>query len=81
MSNLLDDPQGSFLVVVNGEGQHALWPESLPGPAGWAAVHGPADRAACIEYVTAHWTDMRPLSLVAHMEGTHLSGQEPADDL
>ncbi|MET9686101.1 MbtH family protein [Streptomyces coeruleorubidus] len=67
MVNPLDDPQGRLVVVVNDDGQHALWPEFSAVPAGWAAVHGPTDRSSCIDYVNAHWTDMRPLSLVAHM--------------
>jgi MbtH protein len=31
-------------------------------------VYGEADRSSCLDYVTEHWTDMRPLSLVAAME-------------
>lgn len=65
--NPLDDPESLCVVVVNGEGQHALWWESSAVPAGWTVVHGPADRSSCIGYVDAHWTDMRPLSLVAAM--------------
>ncbi|AVH97002.1 MULTISPECIES: MbtH family protein [Streptomyces] len=56
--------QDRCVVVVNGEGQYALWPEFAPPPAGWTPVHGPADRASCVAHVDAHWTDMRPLSLV-----------------
>jgi len=70
MSNPFDDGDGSFLVLVNGEGQHSLWPEPVPVPAGWEVVFGPADRAGCLDYVTEHWVDMRPRSLVALMEGT-----------
>ncbi|MEU2426356.1 MbtH family protein [Streptomyces sp. NPDC007851] len=67
MSNPFDDPDGRFLVLVNDEGQHSLWPEFAAVPAGWNAVFGASDRAACIDYINANWTDMRPLSLVAHM--------------
>ena len=70
MSNPFDDPNGRFLVVVNDEGQHSLWPELVTVPAGWTTVHGAADRASCLEFVTANWTDMRPRSLVAHLAGT-----------
>ena len=70
MSNPFDDADGSFLVLVNDEGQHSLWPEFVEVPAGWNAVFGPDKRQACLEHVEAHWTDMRPLSLVAAMEKT-----------
>ncbi|MGW1774938.1 MbtH family protein [Streptomyces sp. NPDC002104] len=66
MSNPLNEPHDRFFVVVNLEGQYALWPECAQVPAGWTVTHGAADRAACIDFVTAEWTDMRPLSLVAH---------------
>ncbi|MDI1463738.1 MbtH family protein [Catellatospora sp. KI3] len=68
MPNPFDDPNGRFFVVVNAEGQHSLWPESAVLPAGWTVVHGAADRASCVDYVNANWTDMRPLSLIAHLE-------------
>ncbi|MDT0308389.1 MbtH family protein [Streptomyces sp. DSM 44917] len=64
MSNPFDDAEGVFTVLVNDEGQHSLWPEFAEVPPGWTVVHGPAGRAACLEYVEAHWTDMRPRSLV-----------------
>lgn len=76
MSNPLDDPQGRFFVVVNDEGQHSLWPEFTDVPAGWTVVHGAADRTSCLDYVETNWTDMRPLSLVAHLDRT-AAGQEP----
>ncbi|MEW2430165.1 MbtH family NRPS accessory protein [Micromonospora sp. NPDC047644] len=66
--NILDNPDGRFFVVVNDEGQHSLWPESLSLPAGWTVAHGPADRASCLDHVTTAWTDMRPRSLVTHLE-------------
>ncbi|MFD4636177.1 MbtH family protein [Lentzea sp. NPDC058436] len=69
MTNPFDNPDGSFFVVVNDEGQHSLWPEFADVPAGWTVVHGAADRASCLEYVTANWTDMRPRSLVAYLAG------------
>lgn len=67
MSNPFDDPDGSFLVLVNDEGQHSLWPEFAAVPDGWSAVFGAADRASCIDYVNDTWQDMRPRSLVTQM--------------
>jgi MbtH protein len=60
--NPFDDPDGTFLVLVNDEEQHSLWPGSLPVPAGWTAVHGADTRQACLDYVEKNWTDLRPRS-------------------
>ncbi|GAA3897588.1 hypothetical protein GCM10022244_04870 [Streptomyces gulbargensis] len=62
-TNPFDDPDASFTVLSNAEGQHSLWPVSVPAPAGWSAVHGPSGREACLAYVEEHWTDLRPSSL------------------
>ncbi len=64
MSNPFEDDAAFYLVLVNAEGQHSLWPAHLGAPAGWDAAYGPAFRAECLAYVTAHWTDLRPTSLV-----------------
>ncbi|MFH8341915.1 MbtH family protein [Streptomyces sp. AM6-12] len=64
MSNPFENPDGTFLVLVNDEGQHSLWPSFAEVPAGWTVVFGQSDRQTCLAYVEEHWTDMRPLSLV-----------------
>lgn len=64
MTNPFDDEDGRFFVLVNDENQHSLWPTFMEVPAGWRVVHGEADRASCLDYVEANWTDMRPRSLV-----------------
>jgi uncharacterized protein YbdZ (MbtH family) len=53
----------SFLVLVNDEEQHSLWPTFSDVPAGWRVVYGEADRAACLDYIEQNWTDIRPRSL------------------
>ncbi|RKS73712.1 MbtH protein [Actinomadura pelletieri DSM 43383] len=63
MTNPFDDPDGTFLVLVNDEGQHSLWPEFADVPAGWTTVFGPAARADCLTHITENWTDLRPRSL------------------
>jgi MbtH protein len=63
MKNLLDDPDGTFLVLTNAEGHHSLWPERIAVPAGWTIVHAADTRQNCLDYVRENWTDMRPLSL------------------
>ncbi|SCL28377.1 MbtH protein [Micromonospora nigra] len=62
--NPFDDPGGRFLVLVNDEGQHSLWPAFAEVPAGWRVAQGETDRDAALEYVTNNWTDMRPASLI-----------------
>ena len=61
--NPFDDDSGSFLVLVNDEEQHSLWPAFADVPAGWRVVHGEAGRAACLDYIEQNWTDIRPKSL------------------
>ncbi|HEY5834901.1 MbtH family protein [Streptomyces sp.] len=63
MVNPFDDPQAGFSVLVNAEGQHSLWPDFVPVPAGWEVIHGPAARQECVEFVERSWTDMRPRTL------------------
>ena len=70
MTNPFDDNDGVFLVLVNDEGQHSLWPQFAATPAGWAQMFGPETRQACLDYVEKNWTDMRPKSLIAAMEGS-----------
>jgi MbtH protein len=69
VTNPFEDDSADFFVLVNDEGQHSLWPAFAEVPAGWTATHGPDARAACLEYVETNWTDMRPKSLIAAMEG------------
>jgi MbtH protein len=68
MTNPFEDPDGTYLVLVNDESQHSLWPSFVEVPAGWETVHGPDTRDACLEYVQRSWTDMRPRSLAAAMD-------------
>lgn len=63
VTNPFEDAESDYLVLVNGEGQHSLWPVFVAVPAGWEVVFGAAGREACLEYVEENWTDMRPRSL------------------
>jgi MbtH protein len=60
VSNLFDDQGTAFVVLVNDQGQHSLWPAAAEMPAGWSIAHQQDGRQACIEYVDKNWTDMRP---------------------
>src|SRR5690606_11726530 len=68
-TNPFEDPEGRYLVLVNDEGQHSLWPSFADVPDGWRAVFGEDTRDACLEYGEKNWTDLRPRSLVEAMEG------------
>ncbi|MFD3911992.1 MbtH family protein [Streptomyces sp. NPDC058603] len=68
MTNPFEDADGRFLVLVNDENQHSLWPAFIEVPAGWATAHGEDTREACLNFIEANWTDMRPASLVSAME-------------
>ncbi|MEV4147081.1 MbtH family protein [Amycolatopsis sp. NPDC049691] len=68
MTNPFEDPDGTYLVLVNAENQHSLWPESVDVPAGWTVAFGPAARQECLDHVEANWTDMRPKSLADAMD-------------
>ncbi len=60
MTNPFDDADAEYLVLVNEENQHSLWPAFADVPSGWAVVHGRDTRRACVAYIDAHWTDLRP---------------------
>jgi MbtH protein len=70
MANPFEDNDGTFLVLVNDEGQHSLWPEFADVPEGWTVAFGPDNRQAALDYVEREWTDMRPKSLIAAMADT-----------
>lgn len=69
MTNPFDDPDGSYYTLINDEGQYSLWPTFADIPAGWRVACGPDSRETCLRHVEDHWTDLRPLSLVRHMDG------------
>jgi MbtH protein len=69
MANPFDNENGRFIVLVNRENQHSLWPETFAVPEGWMKTFGPETRAGCIAYVDATWTDLRPASVAAAFAG------------
>ncbi|MDJ0346528.1 MbtH family protein [Streptomyces sp. H10-C2] len=68
MANPFDSEDGVFLVLVNDEGQHSLWPGFAEVPAGWAVALGEGTRQECLDYINENWTDLRPKSLAAAMK-------------
>jgi MbtH protein len=67
--NPFEDPDATYLVLVNDEGQHSLWPVFIDVPEGWTMVFGEASRDDCLEYIEKSWTDLRPKSLIEAMKG------------
>lgn len=67
MTNPFEDEDGDFLVLVNHENQHSLWPSFRDIPAGWTAVGPRGKRQVCLDWVEANWKDMRPRSLIEAM--------------
>ncbi|MCP2164336.1 MbtH family protein [Goodfellowiella coeruleoviolacea] len=66
-TNPFEDPDGTYLVLVNHEGQYSLWPAFADVPPGWTVSLADADRQTALDHITANWTDMRPKSLVEAM--------------
>lgn len=68
MTNPFDNENGTFLVLVNDEGQYSLWPAFAEKPEGWTIAHEEGSRRECLEFIEETWTDMRPKSLVEEMD-------------
>jgi MbtH protein len=68
MVNPFEDPNAEYLVLVNDENQHSLWPRFADVPAGWRTAFGPSGRQECLDYVDRSWTDLRPKSLIEAMD-------------
>ncbi|MER6808654.1 MbtH family protein [Spirillospora sp. NPDC000708] len=67
MTNPFEDADGTYVVLVNDEGQHSLWPSFAEVPDGWTVAKVEDTRQACLEYIEENWTDMRPKSLIEAM--------------
>ena len=77
MTNPFENDDASFVVLVNGEGQYCLWPESRSVPAGWQVIGPRGHRQECLRWIDEHWVDMRPLSLIKYMDSQQEATGEP----
>jgi MbtH protein len=77
VTNPFEDEQGTYHVLINDEGQHSLWPSFIDVPQGWTIIHKSDTRAACLEYINKHWTDMRPRSLIESMKALSETETQP----
>ncbi|MFD4628393.1 MbtH family protein [Streptomyces sp. NPDC058284] len=65
-----DEQDGSaYRVVVNDEGQYALWPAGRADPPGWRHEGTTGSRVRCLHRIEEVWADMRPASLRRLMDG------------
>ncbi|OLR93669.1 MbtH family protein [Actinokineospora bangkokensis] len=67
-TNPFDNTDGRFLVLVNTENQHSLWPVFAEVPDGWSVALTESSHTDALAFVERNWTDMRPASLVAAMD-------------
>jgi MbtH protein len=73
MTNPFEDETVDYLVLINHENQHSLWPAWRENPAGWSAVGPKGKRKECLDWIETNWTDMRPKSLIEAMERSQQS--------
>jgi MbtH protein len=76
MTNPFEDENGTYIVLINDEGQYSLWPDSIDVPAGWTTVYEAASRKSCLDYINQNWTDMRPRSLINMMNASTASNRK-----
>ncbi|MDQ2876618.1 MAG: MbtH family protein [Actinomycetota bacterium] len=81
MTNPFDNEAANFLVLVNNENQHSLWPAGLNVPNGWNVALSENARAACVEYIERNWTDMRPRSLATFMNNTGINNNNANNNM
>jgi MbtH protein len=67
-TNPFEDEDAKYLVLINDEGQHSLWPVFANVPDGWEVAFGEDGRQECLDFIEKNWTDMRPKSLIRAME-------------
>ncbi|MET8542165.1 MbtH family protein [Kitasatospora sp. NPDC004799] len=60
MTNPFEDAEARYVVLVNDQNQHSLWPTAIEVPAGWTTAFGENDRQACLDYIEQNWTDLAP---------------------
>ncbi|MFJ4283638.1 MbtH family protein [Streptomyces massasporeus] len=67
-TNPFENDDARYLVLVNHENQHSLWPAFAEVPEGWTVVQGETSRQDALDYINENWTDMRPKSLADAMD-------------
>ncbi|MCI4066274.1 MbtH family protein [Micromonospora sp. R77] len=75
MTNPFEDEDGVYLVLVNADNQHSLWPARIAVPAGWRVTFGEDSRQACLDHIERCWTDLRPAGLSTGANPAVLTGR------
>lgn len=65
----MTDTDIMYFVVKNSEEQYSIWPADLDMPAGWTRHGAARAKLDCLAEIEKVWTDMRPASLRAQMDG------------
>lgn len=52
-----------FVVLINKENQHSIWPSKKAIPEGWSSLGFIGSKENCSKYIDEKWIDLRPLSL------------------
>lgn len=52
-----------YMVLVNREQHHCIWPTFKDIPKGWAQVGPVGSSEVCLAYVGKAWPDIKPLSV------------------
>ncbi|WP_316227942.1 MbtH family protein [Bradyrhizobium sp. SZCCHNR3015] len=59
----------AYVVVVNDEDQHSIWPSRKDLPPGWRATGFSGSKEDCLSHIRVVWTDIRPKSLRDALKG------------
>ncbi len=70
-------PEGTHFVVVNDEGQHAIWPAALAVPAGWRRQGRRMSKERCLSVITARWPDIAPRAQARNARPVPARGHDP----
>jgi amino acid adenylation domain-containing protein/thioester reductase-like protein len=57
--------RSTYIVAVNDQGQHAVWPAELALPVGWRQQSAVMPERACLAAIAAAWEDIAPVSVQA----------------
>ncbi len=54
----MENPNGTYVVLKNKDGQYSLWPSFLDIPGGWNVIFGEDNRDNCMNYIETNWKDL-----------------------
>jgi MbtH protein len=52
-----------YVVLINDEGQHSIWPAGKALPLGWTPAGKSGSKDDCLQFIEERWLDIRPKSL------------------